>query len=159
MIDLWAVARKPIVLAGNQSCSQSYELVKCVTCQGSLGGFSSLGLWIKTTSLERGPLLLWQRRSQTLKDLHLLPDPLYSHPPFFSSEEMRCFTGAKTGKSSFPRTRCVCSILSFQTDLWFFYCVINGMRGWYLEFWLTKLKTAQFCENTLDVISRSWICL
>lgn len=83
VVDLWVVACKPIILAGNQSCSQCYELVKCVTCQGSSQGFSSQGLWIKATSLERGPLLLRQRRSQTLKDSHLLPESLYSHSFFF----------------------------------------------------------------------------
>ncbi len=83
VVDLWVVACKPIILAGNQSCSQSYELVKCVTCQGSLRGFSSRGLGIKATSLERGPLLLWQRRSQPLKDFHLSPEPLLFSSFFF----------------------------------------------------------------------------
>lgn len=83
VVDLSVLPRKPLILAGNQSCSQSYDLVKCVTCQGSVGGFSSLGFSIKATSLELGPLWLSQRRSQTLKDLHLLPDPLYSCLFFF----------------------------------------------------------------------------
>ena len=83
MVDLWVVACKPIILAGNQSCSQCYELVKCVTCQGSSRGFSSRGLWIKATSLERGPLLHRQRRSQTLKDFHLSSGSLYSLSFFF----------------------------------------------------------------------------
>lgn len=105
VVDLWVVACKPVILAGNQSCSQSYELVKCVTCQGSLGGFSSRGLWIKATSLEQGPLLLWQRRSQILKDFHLSPDSLYSHPFFFFFYSQRKWDESGTrdlGNHTFP---------------------------------------------------------
>lgn len=110
VVDLWVVACKPIILAGNQSCSQCYELVKCVTCQGSSRGFSSRGLWIKATSLERGPLLLWQRRSQTLKDFHLSPESLYSHSFFFlRGNDMRA--GPKYLEIRlFPCCVCVCAL-------------------------------------------------
>lgn len=54
-VDLLAVACKAIVLAGNQNCSQCRELVKCMTCQGSLLGFLYRGLMNKGYILEARP--------------------------------------------------------------------------------------------------------
>lgn len=126
--DLWVEACKPIILAGNQSYGQSYELVKCVTCQGSLAVFSPRGLWIKATSLEQGPLLLWQRRSQMFKDPHLSPATLYS--PFFSlyRNEMREEPGTIPGKSGFSSAACVYAsfcILGFWIHT--YPCFVNWM--------------------------------
>lgn len=127
VVDLLVVACKPIILAGNQSCSQCHELVKCVTCQGSsLGVFSTGDLWIKATSLEQGPQFLWQRRSQILKDFHLLPESLYSHS--FFCREMRWEQGQTTWKSGFFIVRCFCVYV----------CACFGTKTEY--FWVESLS-------------------
>lgn len=55
VVDLLAVACNAAVLAAEQKCSQCLELVKCVTCQGSLLGFLYRGLMNKSYILRARP--------------------------------------------------------------------------------------------------------
>lgn len=90
VVDLWVVACKPIILAGNQSCSQCYELVKCVTCQGSLQGVFFSGLVNKGYILGTRPCVALTKEEPNTQRLSFIARvPLFLPFFFFRGNEMR----------------------------------------------------------------------
>lgn len=69
----------PVVVAGNQSWSQGYELVKCVTDQGSWWGFPR-GLWIRLHPWNEAFCCSDKEGAKHSKGLLLW---LSNHPPTF----------------------------------------------------------------------------
>lgn len=97
VVDLWVVACKPIILAGNQSCSQCYELVKCVTCQGVLAGVFFLGLVNKGYILGTRPSVALTKEEPNSQRLSFIARVLL-FSAFFPSEEMRWERDQRPGK-------------------------------------------------------------
>lgn len=84
VVDLLVVACKPIILAGNQSCSQCHELVKCVTCQGSSLGVFYRGLVNKGYILGARPSVSLTKAEPNSQRLSFIARvPLFSF--FFSA--------------------------------------------------------------------------
>lgn len=117
--DLWVVACKPIFLAGNQSCSQWYEMVKCVTCQGSLQGVFVSGLVNKGYILGTRPSVALTKEEPNTQRLSFITGvPLFSFFLFFS-EEMTWDQDQSTWKSGFSHVRCMCLVPQRYRRLFF----------------------------------------
>ena len=110
VVDLWVVACKPIILAGNQSRSQCYELVKCVTCQGSLRGFVFSGFVNKGYILGTRPSVALTKEEPNTQRLPFIARvPLSSSFFFLRGNEMRAGLETKEIKPFPCYARCVCS--------------------------------------------------
>lgn len=93
VVDLLVVACKPIILAGNQSCSQCHELVKCVTRQGSSLGVFYRGLVNKGYILGARPSVSLTKAEPNSQRLSFIARvPLFSFFFFLRGNDMR--TGA-----------------------------------------------------------------
>lgn len=100
VVDLLVVACKPVILAGNQSCSQCHELVKCVTCQGSSLGVFFRGLVNKGYILGARPSVSLTKAEPNSQRLSFIARvPLFSF--FFFCGEMTWEQEQTTWKSGF----------------------------------------------------------
>ena len=152
VVDLWVVACKPIILAGNQSCSQCYELVKCVTCQGSLRGFFFLGLVNKGYILRtRASVALTKEEPNAQRLSFIVEVPLFSFFFLFFSPQRKLdeSRSGDLGNQAFP-----------VFDLSVGDTVFLGFR-WFIHLWIdSKSIYLLMCDTAIwygDILRSEFI--